>query len=246
MSKQGSRTWSYYHLREALARPDCALCRLRARTARQYLDSLLWESVNDEGQRRQIRRAHGFCREHAAMLARPGSALGVAIVSNDVLRHLLQALDNAAYDALPPLSLRRVREGLHSSEPASATAALAAELAPAAPCPACRQADEREALYLDALLAHLPADEPFRDLFRASDGLCLPHVRQALARVRGRAAFQALVEAQRAIWQRLAGELEEQIRKTDWRYRDEPRGDESGAWLRALATLSGALPDDLP
>ncbi|MEJ2209233.1 MAG: DUF6062 family protein [Anaerolineae bacterium] len=244
MSKQQSHTWSYYHLREALAQPDCPLCRLRRKTARQYLDSLLWESVNDEEVRRQIRRAHGFCPEHAAMLARPGSALGVAIVSNDVVRHLLRALDEASYDALPPLSLRRVREGLRAGEPASATAALAEALAPEAPCPACRQADEHEALYLDAFLEHLPADDEFRDLFFASDGLCLPHLRQALARVRGRPAFQALVDGQRAIWQRLAAELEEQVRKSDWRFHDEPPGDESGAWLRALAALSGALPDE--
>lgn len=243
MSKQKSRTWSYYHLREALAQPDCPLCRLRVKTARQYLDSLLWESVNDEGLRRQIRRAHGFCREHAAMLARPGSSLGVAIVSNDVLRHLLQALADASYDALPPLSLRRVREGLSAAEPASSTAVLVEQLAAEAPCPACRQADEREILYLDALLEHLPADDGFREQFRASDGLCLPHLRRALARVRARPTFQALVDGQRHIWQRLAGELEEQIRKSDWRFRDEPRGDESGAWLRALAALAGALPD---
>lgn len=243
MSKSQSRTWSYYHLREALALPDCALCRVRRKTARQYLDSLLWESVNDEGLRLQIRRAHGFCQEHAAMLTKPGSSLGVAIVANDVLQHLLRTLEEARYDALPPLSLRRVREGLRSSEPSPATAALADRLAPEAPCPACRQADEREALYLDALLDHLPADDEFLALFQASDGLCLPHFRHALARVRGRTAFQALVDAQRAIWRRLAADLGEQIRKTDWRFRDELPGDESGAWLRALAALSGALPD---
>jgi len=42
-----SRTTSFHDLREALAQPDCAVCRLKADATEHYLDSLLWESVND-------------------------------------------------------------------------------------------------------------------------------------------------------------------------------------------------------
>lgn len=237
-----SRTWSYYDLREALVQPYCALCRLRVRTAQQYLDSLLWESVNDEGIRHQVRRAHGFCYEHSQMLVKPGSSLGIAILTNDVLQHLLRALEGARYEGLLALSLRRLREGLRSGEPAGAAAVLASQLTPEAQCPACRRADDRELLYLDALLEHLPVDPEFYALFEASDGLCLPHLRQSLSRAQEQPAFERLVAGQRAVWQRLAGELQEQIRKSDWRFRDELPGEESGAWLRALAALAGARP----
>ena len=40
-------------------------------------------------------------------------------------------------------------------------------------------------------------------------------------------------------WERLGGELSEFIRKQDYRFRDEPWGDEGNAWLRAAAALVG-------
>jgi hypothetical protein len=33
--------------------------------------------------------------------------------------------------------------------------------------------------------------------------------------------------------------LGEVIRKSDYRFKDEPRGEESGVWLRAITAMSG-------
>ena len=57
-------------LREALAQPGCALCKLVSLTVDRYLEALLWESVNDYGLRDRIRRARGFCPEHSRSLRR--------------------------------------------------------------------------------------------------------------------------------------------------------------------------------
>jgi len=48
------------------------------------------------------------------------------------------------------------------------------------------------------------------------------------------------VNAQRRIWERLLAQLSEFIRKNDYRFRDEPVGEEGDAWLRAIAALAGA------
>jgi hypothetical protein len=114
-------------------------------------------------------------------------------------------------------------------------------------CPICRLKARAAERYLDGLLWESVNDPGVRaqvrrllSIYEASEGLCLPHFRQALRCVRDEAVFQSLVNAQRAIWRRLANQLAEAIRKSDARFRDEPAGDESGAWLRGIAALSGA------
>jgi hypothetical protein len=235
-----SRTMSFYDLRDALALPGCVVCRLKAKATDHYLESLLWENVNDPGVRHSIRQARGFCNQHAWELVRYDSAsLGVAIIMQDVLQSVLEAMEDARFQALPVLSLRRTQEALDPKQPAAATAELVAHLAPQARCPACVEAETMEDIYLNTLVENLLGEDGLLAAYQASDGLCLPHFRQALTRVRDEAVFDALVKAQRAIWERLVGHLSEVLRKSDYRFRDEPRGEESGAWLRAITAVSG-------
>jgi hypothetical protein len=238
-----SRTSGYYELREALGEPGCALCRLEAVAAERFLDGLLYSQVNDPDLRDRLRRARGFCPDHTWQLVRPGASLGIAIVANDVLSALLKVLEGAQYDALPRLSVRRVQEALDPEQPAAATAGLVAELGPQAACPACQHVATMRQIYLDTLVEQLLGADGLLPRLEASDGLCLAHLRAALARVGDRVVFAALLEAQRAIWQRLTADLREFIRKTDYRFRDEPRGSEGDAWLRGIAALGGSRPE---
>ena len=52
-------------LKDALALPGCALCRIGEDAARRYLRFLLHESVNDVAVRARLIAAWGFCRRHA-------------------------------------------------------------------------------------------------------------------------------------------------------------------------------------
>jgi hypothetical protein len=238
-----SRTWGFYDLRDALAEPECAICRLTAEAADQYLESLLWESVNDPEVRHDIRQAHGFCHEHSWRLARHRASLGATIITNDVLRDLLRVMEGAQFEALPILSLRRTQEALDPKQPAAATADVVAQLSPQQPCPVCVEAEKMERIYLNSLVENLVGEDGLLAAFQSSDGLCLPHLRQALTQVRDEAVFEALLEAQRVIWERLADHLSEIIRKADYRFQDEAPGEESGASLRAIAALAGTRKD---
>ncbi len=100
-----------------------------------------------------------------------------------------------------------------------------------------------EGIYLRTLLSNLLGEDDLLAAYEASDGLCLPHFHQALTLVRSRNIFEALVSAQHAIWERLVTHLSEFVRKSDHRFRGEPWGEESDAWLRAIAALAGARPD---
>lgn len=241
--KSDPQTTSFYDLRDALAQAGCAVCRLKADSAERFLDRLLWESVNDPGTRREIRESQGFCHVHAWSLARAGASLGVALIMHDVLQSLLPAIASATFQPTPPWSVRRVHEALDPQQPVAATAEAVARLEPRAACLACVWVAKMERIYLDVLLRHLLGEGGLLAAYASSDGLCLPHFRQALAQVRDEQVFEALVGAQRRIWERLVGDLSEFIRKNDYRFRCETWGEERDAWLRAIAALSGARPD---
>ena len=67
---------------------------------------------------------------------------------------------------------------------------------------------------------------------------CIPHLPLVLERVSPE-AVAAILESHRSAFQHLHDELAEFFRKADYRFRDEPRGSEQTAWLRAADTLAG-------
>jgi hypothetical protein len=233
----------YYHeIREAFGQPGCPLCRLLARSADRYLDAILWEQVNDLGVRSELNQARGYCRQHGWLLVRAGAALGVAILTRGVVKTLLDVLASNPVEDEPASVFQSLRRSLDRDLASRPTARLEAELAPQRPCPVCSLLEGREEDYIGTLLAHLEGPGALADAYRASDGLCLPHFRRALARAPSGAEARLLVAAQQVVWQRLHDELGEFIRKNDYRFRDEPFGDEKDAWLRALEAISGAPP----
>jgi len=233
------RSTTYYELRDALALAGCPVCRLRAKASKRYLDGLMWECVNDPGVRGSIRRARGFCHTHAMQLADIGDSLGTAIIVRDVLSTLIDTLEGATFQTVPLFSLRRAHEAVDPAQPAAATADLVDKLMPQAPCPACAYLQSMEAIYLSAFAESLLGADGLLDAYKSSSGLCLPHLRGTLAYVRDIEVFRALLDAQRDIWHMLVAELSDLMRKNDYRYRDEPWGEESNSWLRGLAAISG-------
>jgi len=70
--------------------------------------------------------------------------------------------------------------------------------------------------------------------------LCLPHLCTALGGTRRREHVQALTEMALTQFITLEEELSELIRKSDYRFRGEPRGREATSWTRAAQLLAGA------
>jgi hypothetical protein len=234
----------YYHqeLLEAFRQPGCAVCRLSAQSAEQYFDAVLWELVNDSGVRSELNQARGYCQQHGWLLDRAGAALGTAILLRGVVKTLLDAVEANPVAEVSDSAWQELWSGLDKSRGAKATAGLVRALSPQSPCPVCARVGVREQEALRFLLTHLDGPEALLDAYRASDGLCLDHVRKALAWVPSEAAARTLVAAQREVWQRLHGELGEFIRKNDQRFRDEAFGAEKDAWRRALEAISGPPP----
>jgi len=82
---------SYFDLLEACSEPGCPVCRISLKLARRYVDSILYEYVNDPGVRDEIRRSRGYCNEHAGwMLDVRGAGLGIAIFQRDIVQTVLE------------------------------------------------------------------------------------------------------------------------------------------------------------
>jgi hypothetical protein len=235
-----TRSMLHLKLRDALAEPGCAICRLRDAAANRLLEAVLWESITDPDVRATIRQARGFCHAHFWDLVRHGASLGVAIIAEDILRNLVKEMADSSFQSHETFSLRRVREALNRSGSADVNAPLVYGLTPQGPCPACVERDKIESIYLETLGEDLIREEGLLASYSDSDGLCLPHFRLLISQLRKQAVYEALVRAQSDIWDRLAGQLREAIRKSDYRFQDEALGEEGSAWLRAIAALAGS------
>ncbi len=212
----------YSDLLEACAKPGCPLCRVSLGFVRSYLDSTMYERVNDFGVRGTLRDARGYCNTHAWMLTEGhGVVLGTAIILRDVLNAVLEATDVA------PLG-RGARQ--YAQE-------ILRRLRPTAECPACAHRRMMEDIAIRTLLKYLDDPHLATALFKTS-GLCLPHFSRALELVEDAEQLKQLLRFQRQALQGLHDELSELIRKHDYRFADEGFGAEGDSWLRATGIVS--------
>jgi hypothetical protein len=100
-------------------------------------------------------------------------------------------------------------------------------------CPACENRDEMNGRVLSELSKYI-TEAPILAAFKASQGLCFGHLRQALEHIRNSEKQSALLTIQCDIMQELRGELAEFIRKNDYRFGGEGFGSEKDAWKRAV------------
>lgn len=226
---------SFYHdLIELLPGDACALCVLVNRAIDRHLRAYVVEGVNDLDIRAKLRASRGYCHHHAHYFWRSvRHQLGAAMIYQDVVINLIRALE-----AADPTAGRLERLMSSLGAPRARAAADAAALQPQASCPACDAAADAERRFIGALLKYL-REEPFVAIYRQSSGLCLPHFSRTLAQARFDDQIAVLVQTQLTIWRDLHAALGEYIRLQDYRFRDEPRGEEQQAPRRAIRIVAG-------
>jgi len=228
-----------HKLLEACREPGCPVCRLEQRSVERYLDSQFYESVNSPAWRDRLRASLGFCHEHAWLAAdqRLGDALGFAIIYRDVVNSVLTRLQ----DGVPPRSSRRSMTLLRRipEQVRNIVERVLHALTPQKHCPACQHRSEMTRINISELVRELEEPE-MADSLRASDGLCLPHLRQALEQVKNVSACERLLAIHREKLEGLKAELAEFIRKNDYQFVEEGFGKEGDAWLRAVSMIVGS------
>jgi hypothetical protein len=198
-----------------------------ARDGRQHLDALLYEGVTDLGIRRRLRASGGFCNWHTWMLLEiRGARSGTAIIHEDLLGRLIEALRTAAAAPAPRRSWRTAAGRRARSRAREA-------------CPVCAEGAAAERRYLEALLA-AGGDADLQLAYARSDGLCGPHALRAMALGQGGEGASWLAARTADKWLRLRDELGRFAAKHDHRHRAPFTPAEAAACERACEALSGA------
>lgn len=215
-----------HDLIEALDQSGCPVCHLAAEAVDAFLASVCYEQVNDLELREQLRTAGGFCRPHArAFLGQPHGRLAAAIVYRDVLVNAARRLERRGGGPRG-----RLAGFLGKPEPAPTVGPDARR------CPACRVLTEAEERHLATLRGRL-TDPAIRERYRAADGLCLPHLDRALRADDDGAHLLAVAAVEQL--GALVDDLDEYIRKHDYRFRTEVWQGEDNTPARAVERAVG-------
>ena len=221
----------HYRLEEALReqREGCAVCRLVNRTGRRYLESLLYEDVNDPGVQAEFRESLGFCSRHAYLMVVVGDGLGTSILYRAATRELLKHLSEMPDTPKPRASLRFLLGRPSEAEP------FVPE--PGRGCMVCRSEQSAEETYLRALLDGAE-DGSLEGLLKGPGAICVRHLSRASAATGGRLP-RALVEATIEALSDLEADLGLYVRHSNQQHRDEPWCKERDSWKRIIAKMVG-------
>jgi hypothetical protein len=239
---------------DAIEKSDsCPLCYLWLKSERRHLEYLLTNEVTmDPGFREKVLSAKGFCNRHIYMLYE--TAHGVSTEDGLGFALYVQAVVEEIFHELNSLRLHNIENTVNKSVimrwrgRRKGITLMAKEASKAyygkRCCPVCESLWSLDQIRLHTLIQMLD-DKDFREGFKSSRGLCLPHFAAALRTVSrgdlknpGEVAH-TLIELEVGILGQLKELLSEFIRKHDWKFRDEPRGPEIKANSLALNILAG-------
>jgi hypothetical protein len=165
----------------------------------------------------------------------PHSQSGTAILHEHLVREQTETLKRLRRTRHPIRPWMRLLRRLFSAV-AAPTAVIWRQ--GKAPCPICTHVRSFEATYLQTCLEYL-TDLDFQRSFEGSFGLCVPHLYLAASLYPEHPNLPALFKHQLAKIEALRIDLQEFIRKQDYRFRKEPMGDEGTAWRRSIELLTG-------
>lgn len=206
-------------IKQGLKRGMCPLCRVAEKLDREYVWYFFDEYSDDAAVVDQVRRARGFCADHADQLRRiEVDALKSTLVISTVYEEVIGgwSADLAGLSVDDELS----RES----------------------CPACANRSNGVAKNARYLLDEIAESPDSRARFSGSVGLCVRHFEIVWCGAR-RDERALLQEVQQAAVTRLAEDLREHIRKQGDEAKYEPKGAESDAWERALWLTGGWPPE---
>jgi hypothetical protein len=207
----------------------------------RVMDLWQYEGASDAENRQTLIRSRGFCPRHTWQLTRLThlpTIFPLALVYRDTLPEILddvkrnleqiKARNQPEHKRFWNKLWRKWRRQplLSNSEPLFLQ------------CRLCERQAEIEQQLISELLTLVSREDLQTQISRAT-GFCLAHVTQALRSANSDTQRIALLEHQYACLQRNFGEIEELVRKHDYRFLHEPRGEEMTAWRRAVELFVG-------
>jgi hypothetical protein len=225
----------------ACEREGCPICLVMLERMEREIDLWQYEVVSDMRNRQTLLRSKGFCARHTwqvALAPNLPTPFALAMVYRSLLPDVLEEVQRDLAQARTASTARRANfwRRLWRRKPDRQEMAEGARFFPA--CPFCQRQAEIERELLRELLLLLSSHDFLKQLPRTT-GFCLLHLTQATRAAHSAEQRVALLECQSACLQRNLAELDELVRKHDYRFLQEPRGEEMTAWRRAAELLVG-------
>ncbi|MDI3312595.1 MAG: DUF6062 family protein [Thermoanaerobacterium sp.] len=228
----------YYELKDSLKDDACPICVLINKNVDNFIDALLYESVNDIKIREDIKNSKGYCNYHAWKLQSFGDPLAHAIIYSDLIVPLIHEIDvflRAAkcyeniqnFFRMKKESNRRLRrlKGYLDSENG---------------CPICTMVRDWGKQYILSFVEYVGRDKDFREKFKIGGFLCVPHMFKLLDYCGDTSIVREIMSVQLDKFKMLLNLLNEIKRKSDYRFVDEPKSNEERiAWIKAVEKCVG-------
>lgn len=231
-------------LSAACGREGCPVCTVVLEYLDRSIDNWEYEGFTDVAHRYELIKSRGFCPLHTWQLAKRSNAFRLGLIYNEILTDVEQQLQNeyrglvATGEAVTnreSILKRWQRTWFHRGDEASTKVNPGYDL-----CPFCRTRSNIEQRIISTLVQQLRFEE-MRQLLSQSTGLCLVHLEQARRQVAVAEPTLAvhLLACQLTCVRRVQEELRELVRKHDYRFSDEPRGNEMLSWRRGAELCAG-------
>ena len=231
-------------LHAACGREGCPVCTVVLEYLDRSIDHWEYEGFSDVAHRYELINSRGFCPLHTWQLAQRSNGFRLGLIYNEILTDVEQQLENeyrglvATDDAVTkrePILKRWQRTWFHRGDEASTKVNSRFDQ-----CPFCRTRSDIEQRVVSTLVQQLHFEE-MRQLLSQSTGLCMVHLEQAkqLAERAEPTIAGHLLACQLTCIRRVQEDLRELVRKHDYRFSDEPRGNEMLSWRRGAELCAG-------
>jgi len=196
---------AFFNLEDAIKESGCPICRLQKKWTDSFIETILYESVNDKFFRSKLAKTEGFCATHSHVMGQFTNSLGLAILFRDQLKHKLDMLGEKKIDKL---------KGLEE-------------------CLLCQNEKGAESRYL-SILAAAHDDAKFMTSFYESDGLCFNHLSSIMKLLPGKAKKDYLA-FHKKLYSDILAEIDIFTDKLDYRNRGAVISEsEKQSWRKAL------------
>jgi len=211
---------------QALKESGCPICRVQRQWSAKFYYWLFAQNYYAGTMPEELKRSGGLCYAHAKKLLEIRSVYVTSVMYDYLTQDVLDKLQSLAEEVRCEIN-RSSHKPYHFS------------ITPTGECPACVEERKLAERALSELVAALDQDKVAED-YRASDALCMPHfhcaVEQALPHI-----VLLLAETQITKLSMLKIDFAEYFRKVDYRFANEPKGNEKTTWERAIRRFVGEV-----
>jgi hypothetical protein len=212
--------------RRKYASRGCPICDHLVSVSKEFFAGFQYSLYNDERKQQWFAENGGFCPFHLWQLESISSPVGFSVGLAKLAKRIARLLD-------PSVAIKSVRETLQQIRPLTEQ------------CSACNLLRKSEHEFIEKFRSSLSEAEN-RRLYAQSQGVCLHHLKMAIAAGPDEETTRLLLRTASTAFQLIGEDMEGFALKREASRRHMVNGDEEDAHLRAVIHLAGAKHNCMP